>query len=597
MESTLPAQRGSHYFCVGIGIGPANLSLASLLFTRPDLPNLFLDKKPAFTWHDGQQIPGATLQVSTVKDLVSLADPTNEFSFLHYLHSTGRIYHFLNARFEAVPRLEFRNYLKWASDRNPNLAFGEEVISVEFDEVFRVKTSRREVTAANVCLGVGTRPWTPPQTGQLGRRSFHVSEYLEKAADLAGLRVAVVGGGQSGAEAFLDLMSRSATALPRRISWISRRPNYLPIDDSPFTNDWYMPDHSDYFASLPGPARSDFNIRNVLTSDGISESTLREIYQRMYVYRFVEEMPDLAVLYPNREVATVTGDDESGYQLTVQHFYPWEGFETIEVDAVVWATGYRMADTRFLGPLASRMARQEGEFKIDDSFAACWDGPPGRNIFLQNAARQQRGLADPNLSLLAWRSRRIFDRMTGATTPPQLASFVEWATTSSAPSAHVEPHPPRGSIPPMTTDFNAGHLGSVRMFASLDETELHVLSGATEVERVPAGKEIVSEGEIGDEFYLIITGVASVLRGGRFVATLSSGSHFGEIALFDRGPRTATVVADTDCELLVISHDDMLRVIEQAPTIAHKLLAGMAAQLREVAAHGAYWGSVRAFGG
>jgi lysine N6-hydroxylase len=595
VDGTVAAESGSHYFCIGVGIGPSNLSLASLLYTRPDLPSLFLDKKPQFTWHDGQQIPGATLQVSTVKDLVSLADPTNEFSFLHYLHSTGRIYHYLNSQFEAVPRQEFRNYLKWASDRNPNLAFGEEVVSIDFDEVFRVKTSRRELTASNLSVGVGTRPWTPPQVGALGERSFHVSDFLEKAADLAGLRVAVVGGGQSGAEAFLDLMSRSAAELPRRISWISRRPNFLPIDDSPFTNDWYMPDHSDYFAGLPGPARSDFNVRNVLTSDGISGSTLQTIYQRMYVYRFVDEMPDLLVLYPNREVATVTGDDASGYELTVQHHYPWEGFETIEVDAVVWATGYRTADMRFLGPLGPRMARQEGEYKIDDSFAACWDGPPGRNIFLHNAARQQRGLADPNLSLLAWRSKRVFDRMTGTRTVPQLRSFIEWAAIP-APRSNPLTTFTEDRIQPMT-DFNAGHLASVRMFASLDASELQVLSAATEVERVPAGKEIVSEGEISDDFYLIVTGVASVLRGGRFVATLSSGSHFGEIAVFDRGPRTATVVADTDCELLVVSHDRMMRAIEEAPTIAQKLLAGMAAQLREVAAHGAYWGSVRAFGG
>ena len=72
---------------------------------------------------------------------------------------------------------------------------------------------------------------------------------------MAGERVCVVGGGQSGAEAFLDLISRPATELPRRGSWISRRPNFLPIDDTPFTNEYYMPCYSEYFSacsSQPG---------------------------------------------------------------------------------------------------------------------------------------------------------------------------------------------------------------------------------------------------------------------------------------------------------------------------------------------------------
>src|SRR6266852_2394846 len=47
-----------HYSCVGIGVGPANLSLASLMQSHPEITNLFLDKKESFGWHDGQQIPG-----------------------------------------------------------------------------------------------------------------------------------------------------------------------------------------------------------------------------------------------------------------------------------------------------------------------------------------------------------------------------------------------------------------------------------------------------------------------------------------------------------------------------------------------------------
>jgi lysine N6-hydroxylase len=443
-----------HFFCAGVGIGPANLSLAALLFGRPGMSNIFFDKKERFSWHDGQQMDGATLQVSILKDLVSLSDPTNPFSFLHYLHSQGRIYHFINAQFEAVPRQEFRNYFEWASRRNPNLCFGEEVQAVEFDNVFKVHTRCRTVTADNICVGVGTVPWVPPQAGTFGDRAFHVSDFASRAADLGGLRVGVVGGGQSGAEAFLDLISRPANELPRRVSWISRRPNFLPLDDSPFTNDYFMPDHSDYFASLPAPVRAEFNMRHLLTSDGISESTLVAIYQRMYVHRFLNDAADLMALYPNREVTEVTGDDTAGYRLTLVHNYRFEAPQQVDLDAVIWATGYRTAAMKFLDPIARRLVRQEGEFKIDSSFAACWDGPPENHIFFQNAARQQRGLPDPNLSLLAWRSQRIFDRMTGNDTVPQSGSFIEWA--SRPPAAPAKEPINRPSTPLFDGDIVPG---------------------------------------------------------------------------------------------------------------------------------------------
>ena len=63
-----------------------------MLHGDAELPNLFFDRKPRFAWHDEQLITGATLQVSIFKDLVTLADPTNRFSFLSYLHEQGRLF-------------------------------------------------------------------------------------------------------------------------------------------------------------------------------------------------------------------------------------------------------------------------------------------------------------------------------------------------------------------------------------------------------------------------------------------------------------------------------------------------------------------------
>lgn len=419
----------AHYRCAGIGAGPANLSLASLMHSYPELTNIFIEKKKTFGWHDGQLIPGAALQVSPIKDLVSLADPASRFSFLSYLHAKGRLYHFINAHFDAVPREEFRNYLEWAASSNPNVVLGEEVLSVSFGKAFLVETTRQTVTADNIVIGVGRQPWVPAPA-QLGDRQFHVSDFMSKAGRLQGRRVVVVGGGQSGAEAFLDLISRQAAGLPRRVTWISRRRNYFPLDDSPFTNEYFTPCYSDHFSTLSPDIREAFSAQQVLVSDGIAEQTLRAIYQKIYVLRFIRETEDLARLYPNHTITGVTQGYAGSWDVTIADNDRPGLTEVVEGDVIIWATGFQPARMDFLAPIAERLEHDGHEYKVDSNFAVPWDGPPGHSIFMQNAARQQRGPADPNLSLIAWRSQRILDRLRGARSGHEAPSFIEWPAKS-----------------------------------------------------------------------------------------------------------------------------------------------------------------------
>jgi CRP/FNR family cyclic AMP-dependent transcriptional regulator len=133
----------------------------------------------------------------------------------------------------------------------------------------------------------------------------------------------------------------------------------------------------------------------------------------------------------------------------------------------------------------------------------------------------------------------------------------------------------------MAADRKLELLSKVRMFSSLNRKELGLIARTSEVIRVPKGTEIVSEGKLGHEFYLILSGSASVKRGGRKVASLSAGDYFGEMALLDKGPRTASVVADEDCELLLLGQREFMSVLDQVPPVAHKLLVTMATRLRE----------------
>ena len=133
----------------------------------------------------------------------------------------------------------------------------------------------------------------------------------------------------------------------------------------------------------------------------------------------------------------------------------------------------------------------------------------------------------------------------------------------------------------MARDEKLEHLAQVRLFSSLNKKELRLVGRASDQVRVPNGKVLVEEGAVGHEFFLILDGQAVVRRGGRRIAMLGPGQYFGEMALLDRGPRTATVVADTDMNLLVLGQREFAGLLDQVPTLSYKLLATMAARLRE----------------
>ena len=126
------------------------------------------------------------------------------------------------------------------------------------------------------------------------------------------------------------------------------------------------------------------------------------------------------------------------------------------------------------------------------------------------------------------------------------------------------------------------HLGSLPLFSSCSKRELQRIARAGDEAIVPAGKLLIDQGDIGREAYVIIEGTAVVKRGGRKIATLGAGDHFGELALLDRGPRTATVIAETDLKVFVLTARKFNGVLVEVPAIAHKLLASLATRVREL---------------
>ena len=124
------------------------------------------------------------------------------------------------------------------------------------------------------------------------------------------------------------------------------------------------------------------------------------------------------------------------------------------------------------------------------------------------------------------------------------------------------------------------HLQQVPLFAACSRKDLQLVAKRAEDVRVTAGKTLISEGETGHEFFVILDGKARVSRHGRKIAALGPGDAFGELALLEKAPRNSTIIAESDMELVVLGQREFAGLIDDVPGFARKLLAAMAARLR-----------------
>jgi len=126
------------------------------------------------------------------------------------------------------------------------------------------------------------------------------------------------------------------------------------------------------------------------------------------------------------------------------------------------------------------------------------------------------------------------------------------------------------------------HLAEIPLFSALSKRDLGRIAKASNEITVAPGHVLVDQGDAGREAFVVIDGTATVKRNGRKVGTLSPGDAIGELALLDHGPRTATVTADTELTALVLSAREFAGVVEDVPGLAQKLLAQLAARVREL---------------
>ena len=131
-------------------------------------------------------------------------------------------------------------------------------------------------------------------------------------------------------------------------------------------------------------------------------------------------------------------------------------------------------------------------------------------------------------------------------------------------------------------DTKVDALRRASLFEGLSRKQLVQLARMSEDVEVPPGKVLCKEGEVGREFFVIIDGEVEVTKNGKRLATRAGGEFFGEIALLEQTPRTATVTAKTPLRVFVLTDKDFRDLINESPAVERKVLRALARRVVEL---------------
>ncbi len=134
----------------------------------------------------------------------------------------------------------------------------------------------------------------------------------------------------------------------------------------------------------------------------------------------------------------------------------------------------------------------------------------------------------------------------------------------------------------MARDEKLDLLHRIPLFSGFDRHRLERLGQLADEVGVPAGKVHKRQGDTGSDMMVIVTGSVAVDRDGNRLNTLGAGDFFGEIALVDNGPRTATVTAEEPSRLLVIAHRDFHAMMDEFPEVADQVMNALANRVRHL---------------
>jgi lysine N6-hydroxylase len=402
------------YDLIGVGIGPFNLSLAAILDKVDNFSFQFLEQKKSFNWHAEIMFSDSDMQTSFLKDLVTPVDPTSPYSFLNYLVQNGLFHAFMNTNRKTVMRREFEMYCQWVSEKlSHRLSFDTSASDIHFNgEHFEIKTSQGLFASKHLCVGTGLTPRIPECTKEfISPQFFHAKSPYLKDLDVSGKNVVVIGGGQTGVEIFRNVY-KDVWGSAKSLKLITGRSSLLPLDESPFTNEFFTPGYVSAFFDIH-PVKKTAIVKNQkMASDGNTPAYLEEIYRELYQMKFVDNYPTPVEIYPSRILNKVESRD-GRYLLVLENQFQ-DSLEEVQADIVILCTGFSNDLPAALTGLKNRLnLDEEGRFILNESFKVNWDGPAENKIYALNFSRHSHGISEPQTSLMAWRSAMIANDVVG----------------------------------------------------------------------------------------------------------------------------------------------------------------------------------------
>ncbi|MCX5599975.1 lysine N(6)-hydroxylase/L-ornithine N(5)-oxygenase family protein [Streptomyces phaeochromogenes] len=427
MSQVLPDDAPLVHDLIGIGFGPSNVAMAIALGEhnarageQEAITAHFFEQQPCFGWHRGMLIDDATMQVSFLKDLVTLRNPASEFSFLCYLKSKGRLIDFINHKNLFPLRVEFHDYLEWAAAQVEDaVSYGHEVVGVapvvrdgvveHLEVTVRSAEGLAVHRARNLVLGTGMRPLMPEGV-ETGDRVWHNSELLAKVDQLEGTspsRFIVVGAGQSAAENVAYLHRRFPEA---EVCAVFSRYGYSPADDSSFANRIFDPAAVDeYFAAPENVKRRLMDYHGNTNYSVVDIDLIEDLYRQTYQEKVLGTE---RLRFLNVSRLTDVKETQDTARATVTSLVTGE--ETVlDADVVVFATGYSPADPLgLLGEVADHCLRDdEGRVRVERDYRIVTDPELRCGIYLQGGTEHTHGITSSLLSNTATRVGEILDSL------------------------------------------------------------------------------------------------------------------------------------------------------------------------------------------
>ncbi|WP_435079144.1 lysine N(6)-hydroxylase/L-ornithine N(5)-oxygenase family protein [Halococcus sp. AFM35] len=445
---------------IGIGIGPFNLGLAAMLDDiKEDVNAVFLERDAEFNWHEGMLLEGTSLEVPFLADLVTLADPTNPYSYLNYLRETDRIYEFYFYETFQIPRREYNDYLRWVAESLDSPRFSRKVTEIRWDNerdhylvIARNLDSgeRFEYRGEHLALGIGSRPHIPGHLqGHPESDVFHTARYHHtRERVLAADSVTVVGSGQSAAEVFQDLLERQSDR-NYRLDWLTRSDGFFPMEYSKLGLQHFTPEYEQYVYDLPQRVKNDLIPNQDHLYKGIDPGTSAEIYDLLYRRSTGEHDPDVGLFG-----MTAVQDIESVGDAYALDCHQWQADESFvhETEVVILGTGYERPIPGFLEPLEDAINWDEqGRFAVSEDHRLAID--VAGDVFLQNAELHTHGVGVPDLGLGCYRNTKFVNRLVGREVYPEdtdtvyqdfsLEQFVEHTPGASRADGSESTPPPQ----------------------------------------------------------------------------------------------------------------------------------------------------------